>query len=126
MDDYTKHPALVSLHVVSYGYVMWRVYLQNHPVAGRYYQYAHRQPGWIVKTALAAAALVLLIPLVTLILLFIAAVIVGVAVFLVLAILMSILTLPFRLFSALFRRQPDSGRRNVVVISPHQQSSSAN
>ncbi len=104
---------------------MWRVYLQNHPMAGRYYQYANRQPSWIVKTALAAAALVLLIPLVTLVLLFIAAVIVGVAVFLVLAILMSILTLPFRLFSALFRRQPDPGRRNVVVISPHQHGSSS-
>ncbi|NJL30621.1 MAG: hypothetical protein HC898_02740 [Phycisphaerales bacterium] len=101
---------------------MWKVYFENHPMAGRYYHYARRQPGWIVKTALAVAAMVFLLPLTALLLLVIAAVILGVAVFLVLAILLSILTLPYRLFKALFLSKPmapaDEGRRNVVVIHP--------
>ena len=114
--------AVVRWCHVDYGKDMWQFNFQNHPKAGRYYHYARRQPGWIVKIAIATAGMVILLPLITVVLLLIAAVIVGVAVFLVLTILMSIVTLPYRLFQAMFHRQQeteaDRGRVNVVVMPP--------
>lgn len=75
-----------------------------------------RQPPWAIRTALIAAAVVLLTVLAFLVLLFLSALIVGVLVLLILSLLWALIRLPARLW----RRwhPPDDGRRNVQIVPP--------
>ena len=97
----------------------WRVYVRDHPQYGRWYQRVEGRPGWVWKSAITAAVLIIIIPLV---LLSLAAILVGVLVFLVLGLIASIL----RLFQPGNRsgqppmspRSADDGRENVRIMDP--------
>lgn len=85
---------------------------RRHPGAGVWYSRISRQPGWVTKTALIIATLVVVLPL---LLLTLAAVVVGLACLLVLGLVARV----SRLISGLFGggiRARDDGRRNVRVI----------
>ena len=82
------------------------------PGAGVWYTRISRQPGWVTRTALIIAILVVVLPL---LLLTLAAVMVGAACLLVLGLVAQVV----RFFSNLFGgglRSRDDGRRNVRVI----------
>jgi len=86
---------------------------RRHPGAGMWYAKVNQQPGWVVKSALAVALLVVVVPIV---LLTLAAVLVGVTCLLVLSIVASIVRSFTGLFSPGALRSQDDGRRNVRVI----------
>lgn len=63
---------------------MWRFYIQNHPRYGKWYSTISRQPRWIVKAAIVAAV-------VPIVLLTIGALVVGIVVFVVLGLITSLI-----------------------------------
>lgn len=94
------------------------MYLQQHKTFGPWvhrYDRIQRQPSWVLKLALVAAVLVIVVPL--LILTF-AAILIGVVVFTI----GSLVASGLRVISDLFTRRPtspvqfDDGRRNVRII----------
>lgn len=99
----------------------WKVYVRQHPRYGVWYQRVERQPSWVVKTAVALAVLIVVVPLV---LLFLAAVAVGLIAFLVLGVAAAIWGGVARLLGGggggPLKPRPgwrhDDGRRNVRVI----------
>ncbi len=85
---------------------------RRHPSAGMWYAHASKQPGWVTKTALTAALLVVVVPVV---LLTLAAVVIGLICFTVLGLIAS----AGRFITGLFdgsHKPRDDGRRNVQVI----------
>ena len=97
---------------------MWRVFIQNHPRYGKWYARIDRQPNWVVKTAIAAAVLVVVVPLV---LLTMAALVVGIAAFLVFCLIAGLIGAASRLFGGFgssgdVATQDGDGRINVRVI----------
>jgi len=100
---------------------MWRMYIKQHPSIGPWYARIERQPSWVVKAATIAALLVVVLPLLMLTL---AAVLVGLCVFFLLAALLTILNLVGKLISGQYHLPSksdktdgrDDGRRNVRVI----------
>ena len=91
---------------------MFRIFLQNHPTMGPYYSRFDSAPGWVKKCALAAAVLMVVVPLV---ILTVAALTVGIVVFVALAAIVTVGLIIRRMFSRL-RPPTDDGRRNVRVI----------
>ena len=91
--------------------MMWRVYIRNSRTFGPIYERIERRPNWVARTALVAAALVVLVPLLVL---FIAAIVVGAIVFLTLALIAAVLATVANLFNGLGLRP--AGRKNVRVI----------
>ena len=83
------------------------------PGAGVWYTRVNRQPSWVTKTALAVALLVVVVPIV---LLTLAAVVVGGFCLLVLSRIASGVRSVRGLFSPDTYRRRDDGRRNVRVI----------
>jgi hypothetical protein len=95
---------------------MFRMYIRQHETLGPWYQKFERQPGWVTKAAIVAAVLVVGIPLLMLTL---AAILVGLAVFTVLGLLASGVATIRGLFGGGGRPMPPSGndgRHNVRVI----------
>lgn len=101
---------------------MWRVDPEEYPNLGRWYINIQRQPSWALKTALLAGALVIVVPLVVLA---IAAIVVGVAVFFVMSLIAGLLRIVRDITS--FGRPGDAsnpqqtrqgdGRVNVRIMS---------
>ena len=92
----------------------WKVYVREHPQYGQWYRRVEGRPGWVWKAAVTAALLVVVIPLV---LISLAALLVGALVFIVLGVIASIL----RLFQPTDRTPagpPSDGRENVRIIDP--------
>ena len=91
---------------------MWRVFLQSHPRFGQGYEWYARSPRWVRRSALGAAVLVVVVPLV---LLTLAALLVG----FVVAVLLGTIALAGwfirRMANNLFGLA-HGGRRNVRVI----------
>ncbi len=83
------------------------------PSAGVYYARLSRQPGWVLKTAGFVALLVVVVPVV---LLTLAAVIVGLICLAVLGLIASAIRGVAGLFRPATNRRQDDGRRNVRVI----------
>jgi uncharacterized membrane protein YphA (DoxX/SURF4 family) len=92
---------------------VWRVYLHNYPRLGQWAAQFKRQPRWLIWTAGSAAAALIVVPILAL---FVAAVLVGLGVFLVLGIVATILALPLRLWRLITGPRGDDGRRNVRVV----------
>ena len=88
---------------------MWRVYIRNHSRLGPWYVRLERQPGWVTKAALLAAVLIVVVPIG---LLTLAALVVGVVVFVVLGAVAWLLGAAGRLLGG----RTDSGRVNVRVV----------
>ncbi|MCC7145838.1 MAG: hypothetical protein IT443_05285 [Phycisphaeraceae bacterium] len=90
---------------------MWRTYIRSNRWTSPWASQVERHPGWVAKTALVAALLVIVLPLA---LLFFTAVLVGVVVF-------AVLSLTVRLkawLGGVFRAGSlGDGRRNVRVIA---------
>jgi len=89
---------------------------RRHPGAGLWYTRVRSQPGWVVKTAIGVALLVVVVPIV---LLTLAAVFVGLVCMLALSLVAAVV----RGVSELFKpgtpgslKSQDDGRRNVRVI----------
>lgn len=94
----------------------WKVYVREHPKYGTWYRRVEGRPGWVWKWAIGAALLVIVVPL---ILITLAAVVVGTVVFVVLGFIASVL----RLFLPSDRpvktpSNADAGRENVRIIDP--------
>ncbi len=102
---------------------MWRVYMSRHRTFGPWYERVQRQPGWVVKLALTATVLVVVVPIVVLTL---AALVVGLVVFTIaglVAVGMRVLGGGVGNLFAFGRRSRssspgalDDGRRNVRVL----------
>ncbi len=88
---------------------------RRHPGAGVWYTRVSRQPGWVTKTALVMALLVVVVPIV---LLTLAAVAIGLICLLVLGLVASAGRFISGLFDGSLKRQ-DDGRRNVQVVDRH-------
>ena len=97
--------------------IMWRVYIQRHPTISRWYARMERRPSWVAQAAFLAAVLVVVVPI---LLLFGAAVAIGLVVFLTLALFVWIVEavrdIWHRLTSGATGRWSSDGRRNVRVI----------
>lgn len=96
---------------------MWRVYIHQHPTLGPWYASVNRRPGWVTRTAVLAAVLVVVVPL---LLLALAAVFVGLFVFVTLGLVGQVVAVVSDGWAratsgtqALWGRQ---GRRNVRVV----------
>lgn len=95
----------------------WRIYIQENQWAGPWYRRVQQQPGWVTRLAIGAATLVIVVPVV---ILTVAAVVVGLAVFFTFGIIASLV----RIVAGLFSRNPANryptskhdGRENVRVI----------
>ena len=87
---------------------MWRQYLRSHPRFSVWYERLDRSPGWVNRIAVTAAVLTVVLPLV---LLALAALVVGVIVFTLLSIVARLLALLAGGGAAV----PD-GRVNVRVV----------
>lgn len=87
----------------------WQASFREHPAFGPWYQRTASRPSWVTRSALGAAVLVVVIPLV---LLTLAAVVVGLGVFFVLSAAASVANL----LGGGFARRGGDGRRNVRVI----------
>jgi len=85
---------------------------RRHPGAGVWVSRIGRQPGWVTKTALAAAMLVVVVPVV---LITLAAVVIGLICFTALGLIASALRFITGLFDG-SQKTRDDGRRNVQVI----------
>lgn len=95
---------------------MWRSDIGQHPQFGIWYRRVQTQPSWVVKASLTLAALVVIVPLVMLAL---AALVVGVAAFLVLGVIANVVQAFQAAFGTSAGPAPmprDSGRINVRVI----------
>ena len=95
----------------------WRVYVRGHPQFGPWYQRVESKPGWVWKAAITATLLVIVVPL---ILLTLAAVLVGVLVFACLGLVAAVMKLITGGLSPRDPRTPSphDGRQNVRVIDP--------
>jgi antibiotic biosynthesis monooxygenase (ABM) superfamily enzyme len=85
---------------------------RRHPGAGMWYTRVSRQPSWVTKTALLAALLVVVVPI---ILLTLAAIVIGLICFTALSLIAS----AWRFISSPFsstRPPKNDGRRNVQII----------
>lgn len=85
---------------------------RRHPGAGVWVTRISRQPGWVTKTALLAAMLVVVVPIV---LLTLAAVVIGLTCLGVLGLIASAGRFVAGLFGGAHPRK-DDGRRNVQII----------
>ncbi len=85
---------------------------RRHPGAGMWYTRVSRQPSWVTKTALVAALIVVVVPIIALT---IAAVIIGLLCLLVLSLVASVWRFVTSPFSGT-RASKDDGRRNVTII----------
>ena len=93
---------------------MWRIYIKNHPQFGPVYERVNTQPSWITKLALSVALIIFFIPLAVL---FLAALLVGTVVFVVLALVVRVITVIQNLFSPeRSQTSAEQGRENVRVI----------
>jgi hypothetical protein len=94
---------------------MFRMYIRQHETLGPWYQKVERQPSWVTKAAILAAVLVIGIPLV---LIALAAILVGLAVFTVLGLVASGVATIRNLFTSpgVPREPGDAGRQNVRVL----------
>ncbi len=100
---------------------MWRVYIRQHPTFGPWYSRVERQPSWVVKAAITAAILVVVVPLA---LLTLSAILVGLFIFILLSVflVMANLVAGVSRHGGHFSDSPDrkqthdDGRRNVRVI----------
>lgn len=117
-------PAVVLL--VAYNAAMtWRVYIREHPQFGTWYRRVENKPGWVWKAAAICAMLVIVVPLV---LLTLAAAVVGLVVFAVLGLVAMVLNAFAGIFgdgsseqSPMARRgsghgRNHDGRENVRII----------
>jgi hypothetical protein len=86
---------------------------RRHPGAGIWYTRVSSQPGWVIKTAMGVALLVVVVPVV---LLTLAAVFVGVTCLLALSLVAAIVRGVSGLFQPATLKSQDDGRRNVRVI----------
>jgi len=86
---------------------------RRHPGAGLWYTRATNQPGWVIKTALGLALLVVVVPVV---LLTLAAVLVGATCLLALSLVAAVARAVAEFFQPGTARTRDDGRRNVRVI----------
>ncbi len=96
--------------------MIWKAYIRQHPRFGPWYAQVERQPSWVVKLALVAAVLVIVVPLA---LLTLAALLVAAAVFTVLALVARGLAVVGSLFDFSEPSHPTprgDGRENVRVI----------
>jgi len=98
----------------------WKVYIREHPRFGGYYRAVESKPSWVLRAAVTCAALVFAVPL---ILLVAAALLVGVAVFVVLGLAIKLMNTADRMFGRTGDHidhpappPPDPGRENVRVI----------
>ena len=91
---------------------MWRVYVQQHPKIGPWYDRARVWPLWVIGPAVIAAVVAVVLPLMALLLFGLA---VGLVVFLILAAVASVIRILHDAWQALTNRGGD-GRRNVRVI----------
>ena len=89
---------------------------RRHPGAGMWYTRVSRQPGWVTKTAMMAALLVVVVPIIALT---IAAVIIGLACLLILSLVANIWRWVTSPFAAGPKPSKDDGRRNVTIIDRH-------
>ena len=97
----------------------WHVRFQQevhrrHPGAGVWYTRVSRQPGWVLKTAVGVALMVVVVPIV---LLTFAAVLVGLTCLLALSLVAAIARGVSGLFTPGTARSQDDGRRNVRIIN---------
>jgi len=97
----------------------WQDYARAHPTMGVWYERYRRsarltasRPGWVMRGALLAGALVVVVPLV---LVTVAAVLVGAAVFVALSLVAHVVSL-FSGRGGAARTGGDDGRRNVRVM----------
>lgn len=90
----------------------WQEYVRVHPTMGVWYERYRRRPSWVTRGALLAGALVIVVPLVVLT---VAAVVIGMGVFFVLSALAWVAGL-FSGVGATQRTPGDDGRQNVRVI----------
>lgn len=88
---------------------MWRVYIRNHSRLGPWYTRIERQPGWVIRAALLATVLIVVVPIG---LLMLAALVVGVVVFAVLGAAAWLLGAAGRMLGG----RADGGRVNVRVV----------
>ncbi len=94
----------------------WQVWFEEeihrrYPDAGMWVTRISRQPGWVTRTAILLALLVVVVPIV---LLTLTAILVSIVTFIVLGTIARFLDLIANLFSGIRRRE--DGRRNVRVI----------
>ena len=94
---------------------MWRVFIRNHPTLGPWFVKVERKPGWVRTSALLAALITVAMPLV---LLAMAAMFVGVVVFMTLGAIASIVSLLGQFVNRVGQRgrAKADGRINVRVI----------
>ncbi len=96
---------------------MWRMYIRQHPTWGPWYQRVERQPGWVTRVAVTAAVLVVVVPLT---LLALAAIVVGLVLFITLGLIAQVIAMVRALLTggstARAPQAPEQGRRNVRVI----------
>ena len=98
--------------------MMWRAYIRQHPTLGPWQHRIEQNPSWVTRTAFLAAVLVVVVPL---LLLFTAAVIVGIVLFVTLGLVAGIIGFFRRILSNLRLDGrgsyiPNEGRENVRVI----------
>lgn len=105
---------------------MWRVYLRQHQTIGPWMSRLETRPNWVIKAAVLATVLMIVIPIV---LLCAAALLVGLAVFLALAVVSTLMVAVKRFLYHMIGRPDttpgrhdlespyhhDDGRRNVRV-----------
>lgn len=99
---------------------MWNVRFQEFredPRLGAMYAQMRRKPGWVTQLAIAAAAVVVIVPIVALVL---TALIVGVVVFYALSLVAAIVQFFRQIFGGISRstrnESASNGRQNVRVI----------
>ncbi|MEE9211400.1 MAG: hypothetical protein V3U29_01980 [Phycisphaeraceae bacterium] len=97
---------------------MWRVYVREHPTFGSWYHRIERQPGWVSRIAVTAAVLVVVVPLV---LLALAAITVGLVVFVTLGLIAQLVVMVRGVFvrggmPSVASGASGGGRRNVRVL----------
>lgn len=98
--------------------MIWRVYIRQHPKLGPLYTRIERQPSWVARTAFIAAVLVVVIPL---LMLFTAALFVGIVLFILFGLIAGVIGVVARLVSFLTPAQggpleSSDGRENVRVL----------
>ena len=98
---------------------MWRVHVRNHPTVGPWVLRAERHPGWVWKAALLAMVLTIVVPL---LMLTVAALLVGFVAFILFGAVPAVIALLQRIFGIHRPRDAsvEQGRVNVRVISDDQ------
>jgi hypothetical protein len=94
---------------------MWRMYIREHETIGPWVRKVEGQPSWVTKAALTATVLVVAVPVV---LLTLAAIVVGVAVFALLGLAAMGIGAVRQIFAGphVPSEPMDDGRRNVRVM----------